>query len=264
MNTKLTDINDDCIETILKLLDFDVLLNVAESDAKLRDVASSVILRRYGRQKFRLVIKCSANNKPKVYKGYTLNDGEVIGFDLRSVLRILRCFGSVCSQISIDYQKMSLIQKKKIESHLGKYCAHRKAALTDIVLKSCGKSALRFIEKPLRSITHVTVSDTSNLDFERLNRKFPNMSSLKFDWAQIKDGKCIERKFPALKQLEIDIGDRSDYFTQENVQNTLKKNPQINHLIVGIYPHPELNVIQFRHFLENNFEASGRVLRVIQ
>lgn len=260
-STKIVDMNIDCIEHVLKLLDFPDLLKVAESNRHLHFVACSVLSRRYRRQNLRLTIKCS--EKYRGYCDYRMGITEICVFKLPAALKILQYFGRVCSKIVIVYSKMDLTQKTAIEYHLGKYCADENYLITDIVLENCGKSALRFMGRPLRSIQNVVITDESRIDFQQLNRKFPNMSSLKLEWLQVDDGKCIERTFPALKQLEMEVGDRDKGFTEVNVQNAVRKNPQLIHLIVRLFQHPNLDERSLLNFLGSNFEAPGKILQVI-
>lgn len=262
MSTKIMDVIDDCVENIFERLDFHDLLNVAESNSKLRIAAGKTLSRRFKNHYLKLVLKCCPKSKFESYNGYIIRSDDIVVFNLGCALKIIRCFGSVCSQIVVDYTKMTLNQKRKIERYLGKYCSGETCSLTDIVLESCGKSALRFIEKPLRSVRNVIITDNSKLELEQLNRKFPLMTSLKFEWIQITDGKCIERKFPQLKHLQIEIFDRIDGFSQENVQNMVKKNPQLNHLNIKLHPHPELNERAFVNFLRSHYEAPGKILQM--
>lgn len=130
-------------------------------------------------------------------------------------------------------------------------------------MESCGKAALRFIGKPLRSVLNVIITDDSSLDFNQLNRKFPNMSSLKLDWLQISDGQCIEHTFPKLKRLDMEVCDRDNGFTEDNVRNAVRKNPQLEHLIIRLHQHPKLDKKSPVDFLQNNFEATNKIAQVI-
>lgn len=77
------------------------------------------------------------------------------------------------------------------------------------------------------------------------------------------DKKCIERTFPSLKQLDVEIYDRNNGFTTSNILKAIKMNPQITQVLVKAHQHPDLDIDALIHFFEKKFNAPGKVARII-
>lgn len=267
MQTKITDLNADCIENILELLSFADLLNVAQSNKILNSSACTVVSRRYLKTETELYLAESqfCCNHPlgfRITRYLSRTDFSPLNF--RMALRILRYFGRIFSKIVVNYYNLSLTQRQLIEHSLGENCGKNKnSALVRIVLENCPEDALRWIETPMENVKDVTICLESNLDFEQLNNKLPHMEILKLAWLEISDGSCIEQTFSALKHLEVEVRDREKHFTENNVRNAVLLNPQLTHVTVKLHPHPQLNPAALIDFLENNFRKPEKTADVI-
>lgn len=267
MQTKITDLNADCIEYILEILSFVDLLNVAQSNKKLNSSACTVVLRRYRKTEMELYLAESqfCCNHPlgfRITKYLLRTDFSPLNF--RMALRTLRYFGRIFTKIVVNYFNLSLTQRQLIEHSLGENCGKNKnSALVKIVLENCPEDALQWIETPMENVKDVTICLESNLDFEQLNNKLPNMEILKLAWLEISNGSCIERTFSTLKHLEVEVRDREKHFTENNVRKAVLLNPQLTHVTVKLHPHPKLNPAALIDFLENNFKRSGKTANVI-
>lgn len=262
MVTKITDMNSDCIEHVLKLLNFLDLSNVAASNQILCSVACNVILRRYLHKKLTLILD-GPQFMTDDSRAFKVENSRIKALNLRAGLKSLYYFGRLYSKIQINYKRMTLRQRKMIELYSGEYCITNhessSSSLIEIELENCTRDALRWIETPLKSVQKVVVTGNSELNFLELNKKIPKMNFLKLTWLQVTNANCIEHHFPHLKHLEVEVRDRKLYFTEENVQNAVIMNPQLSSIHVKMFKHPESNEEKFVDFLKNNFEAPGKV-----
>lgn len=260
--TKITDMNHDCIEYILELLSFVDLLNVAQSNEILGSVSCTIFSRRYLRRKNWLFLEGTEFRRNLECAVWKHDVGAVFKpRDVRTGLKVLRHFGHFFPSIRINYCNMSLKERQLIEQLLSENCENSKM---NLVLVHCPEDALKWIKKPLKNVHDIKITGQTNLNFDQLNNKFPNMKILKLDWVQVPDGQCIELKFPALNNLYVEIRDRTMHFTEDNVLITVLLNPQLKHIMVKLHPHPQLNPTALIDHLENNFKGPGKNAEIIQ
>lgn len=261
METKLTEMNLDCIEYILERLNFMDLLNVAQSNKKLNLVSCTVFLRRYRRDNWLCLEGSEFRRNLRLVVWQHGSRTKFIPRDTNTGLKILRHFGHLFSGIKINYRNMSSKERQWIE-----YLLSENSGFCDmkIALVHCPEDALTWIQKPLENIRDVRITGQSNLNFDQLNEKFPNMQTLKLKWVEIVDGKCIERAFLSLNYLYVEVRDRTMHFTENNVLNAVLLNPQLKQIRVKLHPHPQLNPTALIDHLENNFKGSEKNAEIIQ
>lgn len=238
---RITDMNADCIEHVLELLDFEDLLRVAESNKVLNSVAGRVLQHRFPSHRLTLVLDGFPFGSRHSNKDYRIDDGTIYALNFEASLKLLKHFGRFFSQIALHYKHMSSKERRTIEYNLSKYCSDQSASLTELILEDGPASALNSIKKPLKSVQSVTITGESDLDFKMLNKTLPNMNHLKLKWIQVPDGGCIKRTFPSLKYLEMEVYDRINTFSTRNVLHVMDMNPQLDRIAVEIHQHPKLN-----------------------
>lgn len=258
MFIRITDMNVDCIEQVLELLDFVDLLSVAESNELLASFACRIISHRFHQQPLTLIFHGIKFRWQNYNQDFRIENGEIRVLKFRTGINILKHFGRLCTRIIIGYKHMSLKEKRTIEYYLSKYCSAELSSLTDLTLEDCPDDALNLMKKPLKSVKNVIITGDSALDFKSLNKTLPNMESLELTWLQVTNRKCIERKFPSLKQFNIEVYDRIDGFTASNIQVAINQNPQIVRVCVKAHQHPDLDIDALTTFFEINFNATGK------
>lgn len=261
METKLTEMNLDCIEYILERLNFMDLLNVAQSNKILNLVSCTVFLRRYRRDNWLCLEGSEFRRNLRLVVWQHGSRTKFIPRDTRTGLKILRHFGHLFSGIKINYRNMSSKERQLIEYLLSENSWFSE---TKIALVHCPEDALTWIERPLENVRDVRITGQSNLNFYQLNEKFPNMQTLKLKWVEIPDGKCIERTFPTLNYLYVEVRDRTMHFTEDNVMEAVLLNPQLKQIRVKLHLHPELKPAALFDCLEKNFKVPGKSAEIIQ
>lgn len=262
--SKIIDMNFDCIEHVLKFLDFKDLLNAAQSNQTLNLAACTIISRRYSKQNLKLVIDLIEMNINLSSDEFKMRAGVIYPLNFETALKILRHFGRICPKININYSYTTLQQRKQLEFYLGEYCADcDTSSFTEIELDNCPEDALNWIYTPLKSVQKVTITGHTNWNFKQLQTKVPNMNNLHLYWLQVRNPTCIEQNFPALKHFEVDVRDRTDFFTEDNVKCAVIMNPQLESVNVNLFSHPGLKEEYLVDFFRKNFEANGKVARVV-
>lgn len=113
--TRLTDLNVDCIEHIFQYLEFEDLLNAADSNLYLKNVASSIYKQRYSRRKVivRNDLDCWCLFRSK--KKFKVGRNSITIRNTALSLRLLHCFGGLISEIRVkehvDQQIMAEIKE---------------------------------------------------------------------------------------------------------------------------------------------------------
>lgn len=263
MGTRIIEMNKDCIEHVLKLLNFKDLLSVAESNEILSSVVSRVISHRFHRYRLTLTFCGSEFRWQHHHHDYRIDDGEIRALKFRTGVKILRHFGHLCSQITIGYKYMSLKEKRTIEYYLSKYCSDESVSITDLIMEDCPEDALLSIKKPLKSVRNVIITGDTKLNFNFINKKIPNIECLKLTWIQTIDRKCVERKFPSLKELNVEIYDRLDGFTASNVQNAIINNPQLTRVCIKVHQRPDSDIDALQQFFVKHFNEPGKNALII-
>lgn len=110
---KLTDMNIDCIQSCLKYLKLDDLLKTAASTKRLNHVSNFIYDRKYDKDVF---IKITSQETVQIQQ----LDECIYMHDLRSSLKLLRCFGHLLSTISIHFSEFTY--QHAIE-YANEYCA---------------------------------------------------------------------------------------------------------------------------------------------
>lgn len=257
---ELTDVNYDCLERIFSFMSLKDLLNVCLTNKQMCCVGISLIIRKYRVLNLRID---ASEFQLNGYNPFQVKDDTINVTKYKSALILLRILGMFFTKVSINYCFLPLKQRKKIEYHLGKYCSRPFVRLNTIKLENCPKGALQSIQTPLRTVMNVIITGDSHFDFNELNTKTPNMISLKLTWLQVADARCIEHSFPSLKCIEVDVRDRIQCFTEYNIQNVIKLNPQLYIAIIQLHRHRDLNGDALIQFLETNFESPGSVAFVL-
>lgn len=254
--------NIDCIEHVLELLNFKDLLNVAKSNKLLHFVACRVIAHRYATKRLTLILDGMPFCWPTSMESMRLDNGLLYALKFRTSLDILQYFGCVCPEITIHYKYMSSRERRTIEYYLSKYCSDESALLKRLTLDDCPKNALDSIKRPLKSVQKVTITGDSLLNFDSLTKCIPNMMSMKLTWLQLPNRMGIERNFPLLEKFHVEVNDRMRGFTPFNVQQAIRKNPQIKQLYVQVNNTYALNSME--KFLETYRIKMDMDIKLIQ
>lgn len=225
-NTKITDINIDCLEKVFDHLSFEDFLSVADAHTKLRKAADLVYRLKYKNKVVYISSLRTALNQLKVF--FNEYDRMFI-YSLKSILKTFRCFGHNISRVEIHSMIFNGINYNIHLSYLmfyiGEYCTDE---LKYLDLMTLTVDALNHIAKPLIGIKHLKIWD-NGLTTNLLNEKFPNLKHLQINYGShlIRNGQCnavdfenIEKYFPYIDQMVIESDYSPNTYSLSDYQRT--------------------------------------------
>lgn len=112
-STKLTDVNNDCLEAVFKHLCINDLLNIAHTSKQLKPAADLAFTSKFGNKTFGL------SKGTWTPTAYVETKGEVLKF-----LRLLRCFGHLIS--TLEFRRFIFYDQylQYLGSYISEYCTH--------------------------------------------------------------------------------------------------------------------------------------------
>lgn len=201
--TKLTDVNDDCLEKIFMHFDLDDFLNIAHANKELKTGADLAFSRKFGKTQFVI------NNRT-----------------LKTSFRLLRCYGDFVSDLQISDL---LFQRRlvKVLGYTNQYCVK---SLKEISFFKLPEDVLEMsMEKPLPKLETIRFSCCRlGNEIPKFHTWFPAMRSLTFNQCHLTDRTAIETHFPQLEEIYIDTrGSSNNDPTADNVKMLLQLNLQL-------------------------------------
>lgn len=219
--TKITDLNDHCLEKIFMHLNYESLLHVANANKWLQIPAASVYGRKFGKSPVNL---CSMRNcSPRVY-----TFGEYICVDsLKFSLAFLRCFGEKIPELILFCrQAYACACDEYIDRYMNQYCANTLSSLH--LMKNTTISNDSF-PKPFVNVELVQFWTGTSFGFElqSMLNWFPNVKHLNIlSQSMIYPSNNVH--FTHLEHLSMPIKSSS----WNMVSNFLRSNPQLQSLEV--------------------------------
>lgn len=239
-NKKLTSLDNDCLEQIFKYLPLKDLLNVADSNKRLKEVADTVFALNYGEKELNLI-----DSNEVLGANLITSSTEIHVGDLKATLQVLRCFGQSISKLVInrsgdknhsDAQFNAILYT--ILSHVNVFCTE---SLTDI--KIIGDDRLRIdrLEYSFTNVKQVQIWNCELAEETRLDHLFPYVEKMYLCGIRITNWHSIEGRYPMLDDLKVyrilfyDI--EYDMFNSEYCATIVKANPQLKTVNDSSVPH---------------------------
>lgn len=172
---KIIDINMDCLEHILKRLSIDDLLNVADSNKRMREAAAFTLAFKY--KILWLTIKnIRISSQSKII---CFHRGRFSISNVRTCLRFLRCFGNMTGLLYIYYNGADDEHCAVIDQYLNKYCAE---TLSIIQMNHARKNTMNRIQKPFTKVFFLTLRDcVLGRTLANVGTWFPHTCALSLD-----------------------------------------------------------------------------------
>lgn len=228
--TKIIDLDDDCLESIFDHLNLAGLFNVAVANEWLRPAARIVYKRRFAKK----LVKLNADRVVPSLLGPIERTKYVHVNGLEMCLQYLRCFGSSIRDLRIWYGKWDAEQRAYIDQYVNEYCAEH------LVQVAFLGAFIQRIEKPFANAQTVIVCscDLSNR-LASFPHWFPNVHALILNKMEM-DACVVEMPFNELTYLDIDInnGNVRSGLTNEEFARLLKLCPKLRSLEIHV-PHSQ-------------------------
>lgn len=154
--------------------------------------------------------------------------------DVAIFLDLLKTFGNLISKLSLTYSHLVPDQIREINAHVSVNCFK---SLSELHIESWGENAFDGLNGTFENLIQLSISgkvQKLNGKSVKLDKFFPNLETLSLQFIHVYDLDVIHRNFPQLENLHVIVGrSDSDEFSESNVENLLKNNPQIQRLRLG-------------------------------
>lgn len=227
----LTDVTPDCLELICEYLQLDDLLNIADANKCLRDVAATTYFRKYRHKKIILV------EAKRMQFQYYYHQNIIEIEDLKTTLQLLRCFGDLISEILFYSRGDAYRNGQRVFpdltchtlNYVNEYCVK---SLTAITFQERIENLTIHLTKPFTKIETVSFRHCVLPDSNTLAKLFPSMCKL--TCAGFVDTSCIVNHFPNLEYLNVEIWLRHELATPKtDIKMLLQLNPQLKTLHIS-------------------------------
>ncbi|XP_055303232.1 uncharacterized protein LOC129568915 [Sitodiplosis mosellana] len=229
--TKITDLNNDCLEHIFNHLKFADLFNVADSNKHLVAAVGQVFWRKYRKIPVDLYT-CVAND---AY--FKLTPNCIWLYDRTAALKFLRNFGHVITDLRITCFRTNDAYFTELHRYVFEYCSE---TLIDISFSYMNGCVFSSIEKSFPNIQSVNFNyGRMNENLCQINKWFPNVRHLNFgSFVKLDDRKCIQAHYQHLQSLTVERFNSQNQigFEETNVMEALRLNPNLQHLKVKNFP----------------------------
>lgn len=245
---QFTDIDDLCLEKVLKYLKLIDLLNIADTNKRLKGVAELVFLHEHCKKMIDLDISTFLHTLG-LYQcefWYESQDNVCV---LKATLQFLRCFGHLLTKFEIRHinncSKSGLISR-----YVYKCCSE---SLVKIKFDELEESDFDDIDRSFSRVEDVEFSHCYiGKNLSQLHRWFPKMRRLNLICSEWAEPIYIVTHFPYLENLIL-----SGYLEAKNVRNiaaALRLNPQLKRLELGPF-FEDANFFQYIGMHLQNLES---------
>lgn len=232
---KIIDMNIDCLEEVMEYLNLPDLLEIADSNKRLRRAACYFFSQKYAKKHFEIR---TYRNEEESRKVFNVNNNYITITNTETSLKFLRCFGSLITLLTIRNENCNERCCTEILRYINTYCAK---SLVTLSVKIYRKSIFDEIHNVFENVLIVSI-ESSVLKFNKvmLGEIFPKMKHLKL-WANdIKDSMFIETKFPKLEHFNYHPNrNDSSNLEKQNLEMFVCLNPQLETMGLDDYWNPD-------------------------
>lgn len=292
--TKITDINQFCLEHIFSYLALDDLLNVADSNKYLKAATQTPFVRNFGGKSIQFRVDAWKNSYSQRHdlnmKILTPNDKEhryrclkedIVIADLKLTFQMLRNYGGMITTINVDHGSYfeGRLNNERVLFYLYEYCRESLKKLELYGLS--GIELLDELGKPFSNVEYLEFSDSTDLNRKCLGKLFPTLRCLRLVFIQENTCSLLSENFPYLMDLDYGydfnfVNHKNDFATMLQLNQqlrtfkctslSLKILDQISeHLqliecleIRGFMYEPHENSIHFQNVKHFNIEYKGQ------
>lgn len=226
----LIDLKYDCIRYILSYLDFSDLMNVANANVYLKEVACNVFFEKYSLETF------SINADRISIHGESMPFISTVESPLNSIGTFFKHFGPMLTKLAFFGTKDEFYVQW-VESCIAKYCS---GTLIEILLYNHVIDLMSELRQPFSCVESVTIIQSRlSYNISQFEKWFPKMRKLKLIDSTTPNPACIEQHFPHLESLVIWLhGSRRGGFTKSNLSEIIRLNSNIQDLWFQFYSFP--------------------------
>lgn len=215
----ITNIYYDCLERIFDCLDFESLLNLADTCKRLQIGAAHYFGENFSE-------KCVILDKVNP-RGIVVNDGNIVCTRLKHSLALLRCFGSKITRLTVKTGDIGYL-----EEYLFRFCGD---ALTKIFfVQQLPAFQIENCQQPFKNVETILVRNVVLKDqLAGIAHCFPFLNHLRVVDVSF-DADFVGVQLPHLKSLYFqDSRDKNDIMEKDLI-NFLRVNPHLKILTIRL------------------------------
>lgn len=215
---KITELDPNCLTLIFLYLNIDDLLNIADANRELKSLVDPIFVDEFSNKTFDLTIK--SRGPIEMCK---TREKSISIYDVYTSLRVLRCFGTFISKLSITSTYTPI---ETVINYVNQYCNKTLNAISinDIFHKHVLDLTLK---KPYLNLKTLNITSCFlGTEIVNFNQWFPELRSLKLTNCRLTNATDIMQCFPHLKKLAL-LQSNKKCFTFEIVREIYQKNPQL-------------------------------------
>lgn len=233
----LTDLNIDCLESILDYLQLGDLLNVSDSNKRLNYASKFVFIRKYGNCAFQFGDFTSKSRQSHIHvynnRSYNIHGLKTFLVYSKSSLQLLRNFGPFIHQILLYDDKTNNLRFVYID-YINDFCSE---TLDILSVQLRGRDLLKCFKNPFTQVKTVYLFLFNDVSMQQnsLVRLFPKIQKLIL-WAEC--SKFMHSGFLAYHFPHLEYFKRESYelfeYQKDNecveiIKDFLRLNPQLKH-----------------------------------
>lgn len=265
----LTDLNIDCLESILEYLELTDLCNVADSNKRLNHASKFIFIRKYGSCEFRfsnasyqVPIRIKYEFDLHIYKDIYIKIPTVTINDPKNTFQILRLFGKFIFRIdlcdstrqnSFTHPDHNLI--RAYIDYINEFCCE---SLNHLTIGMRNEDLLQYFRNVFTEVKCIYLKTEFSTQKNSLIKLFPNLQRLTFytyrEGLEFIRSKCLLHHFPCLEFFK-----KYPFPTHKNTKDNecieimkgfLQLNPQLKYFFMPCRDKADINIL--RVFEERN------------
>lgn len=245
--TNITQLSVEC-QSLIKSLDVQNLLEIAETNYTLSVLAADVFRQKYLNCTVSIdndrSLSSSKSNAVQEFNQFPvlMDESTILVYGLNVSLRFLKHFGPIIQRLTIQSKRFWVKEEQTIMGFVNEYCSQ---SLVKLNLQVTSHDTMRKLAGPFENVDELTVnvvvSDIDEItthNYEKLNQIFPNVQNLSLSLNSNTKTDFVGT-LPKLRYLSLK-GDtsRPDSVRADTTytERLLDQNPQIKSLKLVFYP----------------------------
>lgn len=241
----ITNIYYNCLEQIFDFLNFESLLNIAQTCRRLQIAAAAKFADDFDKKRIELYLYRSDDWQSGIY----WHPKCIFIVNLKFCLPFLRCFGGKISDLLVDYSGLSPEHCgyiRTVNQYISQYCGD---TLKKIVFLGKPEFTIELFQKPFKNVTAATISEASlENQLSTLVNWLPNLRRLKLNEVEIltDDDSMLGVSFPCLEHLSFTIAPDAHlgHLTYNQAVTFLDANRQLHSLKIISYYIMDVGIIK--------------------
>lgn len=239
---KITDLSFDIQFLIFSGFKLKDLYKIADAHPNFRAVTADLFRRRYSHLTMD-IRETHSIFAELLFEREELETGKIVFRQIKSALKVLKCFGCVIQKINIVNRQIKANESNIISKIINKYGSE---SLIHLDFGEIKENTFEQFMKPMSKVENLTMTIDKVTKIKignlTLNQIFPKLRRLELELNADVDYSFLNYKFPHLEDLEVAVSGAS-WKQRDPIEGLLKHNPQIRSIRTFFVPRDYPKVI---------------------